>query len=67
MEVRGGSHTEGDSFFPFSFFFFSALTLTPRGAELQRAVINGSGDAPALRHSPQHNRRSREAEQGREY
>lgn len=57
-----------DSLFPFYFvFFFSTLTLTLRGVELQRALINGSGDAPALRHSLRHNRRSRGAEQGREY
>lgn len=67
MEVWGKSRTAGDSFFPFSFFIFSALTLTPQGAELQRALINGSGDAPARRHSPHHNRRSCEAEQGTEY
>lgn len=53
--------------FTFSFLFFRALTLTPQGAELQRALINGSCDAPARRHSLRHNRRSREAEQGMEY
>lgn len=52
-------------FFPFLFSFFGALTLTPQGAELQRALINGSGDAPALRHSPRNNEPSRGAEQGK--
>lgn len=51
----------------FLFFFLWALTLTPQRAELQRALINGSRDAPALLHSPLHNRWSREAEQGMEY
>lgn len=65
--VRQKPHSGRFLIFPFLFFFFNALTLTPWGAELQRALINGSGDAPALRHSPHHNRRSCEAEQGTEY
>lgn len=61
MEDRGWSSTE-------SFFFSPLLKLwLLKERKLQKALINGSRDAPALSPSALHNRQTYEAEPGMEY
>lgn len=62
MEDWGWSSTEG-------FFFLSPLLKLwlLKERKLQKALINGSGDGPALSHSALHNRQTYEAEPGMEY